>query len=57
MVIYLYNMCKFYVYMINLSISYCDICIFLNEKIPDIKIFRLISGIIVYVFNCFPYFP
>lgn len=43
--------------MIDLSIIFCDIYIFLNEKVPDIKVFRLISGIIVYLFNCLPYFP
>ena len=56
MVIYLYNMCKFYVCIMILSIFFCDISIFLTEKIPDTKVFHLISGIVVYLFNCFLHF-
>ncbi|KXA68563.1 hypothetical protein HMPREF3201_01851 [Megasphaera sp. MJR8396C] len=39
-----------------LSIFFCDISIFLTEKIPDTKVFHLISGIVVYLFNCFLHF-
>lgn len=52
----MYNIRKIYVHIMYLSIILCDICILLNEKVPDIKVFRLISGIIVYLFKFFPYF-
>ncbi len=53
----MYNICKFYDDTMYFPIFFLLYMYFLNEKVPDIKVFRLISGIIVYLFNCFPYFP
>ncbi len=45
----MYNICKFYDDTMYFPIFFLLYMYFLNEKVPDIKVFRLISGIIVYL--------